>query len=185
MVQISVDTEKDSPEMIAKLIEVLNAHLSKNQSTNNFSSSALPSSAPASYINESSTSSSSSGSLFDVFGAEDRPNNQQTNFSNSVDDGLSSSSGNPFSMFDEPEKSTTESNNVAGYADNDLFNAFSSDTPTTNFRAPSTPDLFGIDASFQSAQSLLDDNFNPITDDEDTKEELEEKSSNFFNFEQY
>lgn len=173
MVRISIDTEKDSPEMIAKLIDVLHAHLGKSSSTQ------VP--MPSSYSLPSSAPVSSEPSMFDIFGSEDRPNNQS--LSNISSQPVASS--NPFSMFDEPTHSNVESNSVAGYADDNLFNAFSTDLPSTNFNSP-TPSLqsIGLEASFASAQTLLDDNFNPIKD-EDDEDEPEEKSSNFFNFEQY
>lgn len=191
MVQLSVDTDKDSPQMIAKIIEMLHAHLNSSSSTqvsstinqhslqNTYShSSYLPSSAPV-----SNQLVNSEPSMFDIFGAEDRPNVQQ---SQPLPSSTPSQDANPFSIFDEPVKSTTQSNSVAGYADDDLFNAFSNDLPSTspNFQNNvGSSQLGGLESSFKSAQSLLDDNFNPI-EQEEVKEEPK-KSANFFNFEQY
>lgn len=216
MVQINIDTDKDSPETIKKIIEMLHVALG-NQSTSNapssvYGTSSLPSSAPIKsssnpfevFNSESSQSHSlpssapvsnepsmfdtrpsaqKSSGIFDVFGAEDRPNSQSSQPVSSQ----SVASSNPFGMFDEPTPSTTEKNTSAGFANNDLFDSFSNGLPSTDFNSQSSNQSFGgLDASFESAQTLLDNDFNPIQNEEpEEDDEPEQKSSNFFSFEQY
>ncbi|MBN1175645.1 hypothetical protein JXA48_03300 [Candidatus Woesearchaeota archaeon] len=173
MVRISIDTEKDSPEMIAKLIDVLNAHLGQSSSTQVPVSSSAP--------------IQSSSSPFDIFGSMDSVSNSSSSSLPSSAPIQSTSSSSIFDVFaDEPKQNQlSSSSSYGGVADDNLFGAFSNDLPSTDFRS-STPSLqsTGLEASFASAQTLLDDNFNPIQDEEDD-DEPEEKSANFFNFEQY
>lgn len=215
MVQISVDTDKDSPQTIAKVIEMLHSHLRSHSiiSNNNQSSFSTPvpvqnpvqpsipspspvdsnpfnmfdsSSIPSQNISDSSSLPSSApvsnpSSVFSIFG--DEPKSTPLPSSSQV-----ASSSDPFSMFDEPKSKPTSPNIVAGFADDDLFNTFSNDFPSTTPSqvSSSTPDLGGLNSSFESAQSLLDDNFNPIIDESiSVEEKSEEKQSNFFNFEKY
>ena len=194
MVQISIDTERDSPQTIKKIIELLHATIGTSSSSvdssvqassgNPFSMFDSSSSNNPSPLPSSAPVSSAPTSVFNIFDDSDRPNNQSSQ--------TSSSDANPFSMFDDtsaPASNTVHSskpsNSVAGYADNDLFNSFSSDLPSTDFSSPSSPVPDGLSASFQSAQGLLDDDFNPIVDKEPEENSSEEKSANFFSFEQY
>jgi len=238
MVQINIDTDKDSPETIAKIIEMLHLAIGSSSTsassmaavTSNISGSSIPSSAPGQslsnpfdmFASESNIDSSSSRSLpssapipksassgiFDIFGSEDRPNQQSSSLSSSTSlhssvpqsysDSSSSSVSNPFDMFSsvsndsssldsEFNSSVAETNSPAGYADNDLFSSFSNDLPSTDFSSQNNVSpTAGLEASFESAQTLLDDNFNPIqAEPEESEVEPEKKSSNFFSFEQY
>lgn len=215
MVQINVDTDKDSPEMIVKIIEMLSHHIRQNTQSQVIST---PTQSNSYNYSQQASSVPVQSKPIDMFAPNSKPISQPTQqasdpfsmFNNSsssnstqsyTSNSLPSSApvkAEPTSMFDmfasEPNQvkapqsvpSQTSATSSAGYANDDLFSAFSNDTPSTT---PSYDNAFAprsdsADAAFQSAQSLLNEDFT-VFDNQEPEDLEPKKSANFFSFEQY